>query len=45
MDWVPDETFESGLKKTVEWYIKNRQWWGRVLSREKDGAGKSKDFS
>ncbi len=26
LNWEPDETFESGLKKTVEWYIKNQEW-------------------
>ncbi|MCV5473505.1 GDP-mannose 4,6-dehydratase, partial [Escherichia coli] len=23
LNWVPDETFETGLRKTVEWYLKN----------------------
>jgi dTDP-glucose 4,6-dehydratase len=30
--WVPRETFESGLRKTVRWYLDNSQWWKRVLS-------------
>ena len=30
--WIPDETFETGLRKTVEWYLDNRCWWERVLS-------------
>ena len=25
--WQPRETFESGLRKTVEWYLANRAWW------------------
>jgi dTDP-glucose 4,6-dehydratase len=25
--WQPRETFESGLRKTVEWYLANREWW------------------
>ena len=25
--WRPRETFESGLRKTLTWYIENRQWW------------------
>ena len=29
--WMPEETFESGLRKTVRWYLSNRTWWGRVL--------------
>ena len=27
LGWRAQETFESGLKKTVEWYIANREWW------------------
>ena len=30
LGWTPEETFESGLRKTVEWYLNNRQWWLRV---------------
>jgi dTDP-glucose 4,6-dehydratase len=25
--WQPHESFESGLRKTVEWYLANRSWW------------------
>jgi dTDP-glucose 4,6-dehydratase len=32
LGWVPRETFESGLRKTVQWYLDNEQWWRRVLS-------------
>ena len=32
LGWVPDETFETGLRKTVQWYLDNRGWWERVLS-------------
>ena len=32
LGWVPEETFESGIRKTVQWYLDNREWWGRVLS-------------
>ena len=32
LGWVPEETFESGLRKTVKWYIDNQNWWERVLS-------------
>lgn len=32
LGWLPEETFESGLRKTVQWYLNNRQWWERVLS-------------
>lgn len=32
LGWVPEETFETGLRKTVQWYLDNRQWCERVLS-------------
>ncbi len=32
LGWQPEETFDSGIRKTVLWYLQNRQWWQRVLS-------------
>ena len=32
LGWEPRETFESGLRKTVEWYLANRTWWERIRS-------------
>lgn len=34
LDWVPQETFNSGLEKTIRWYLDNSGWWQRV----KDGS-------
>lgn len=31
LGWKPEETFETGLRKTVVWYLENRCWWQRVL--------------
>ncbi|MDC0727746.1 dTDP-glucose 4,6-dehydratase [Phytobacter diazotrophicus] len=31
LGWVPQETFESGIRKTVEWYLTNKDWWQRVM--------------
>lgn len=31
LGWIPQETFESGIRKTVEWYLANEDWWKRVL--------------
>lgn len=31
LGWKPEESFESGIRKTVEWYLDNKQWWSRVL--------------
>jgi dTDP-glucose 4,6-dehydratase len=30
--WKPRETFESGLARTVRWYLDNRPWWERIRS-------------
>lgn len=32
LGWLPAETFDSGIRKTVSWYLNNPQWWQRVLS-------------
>ena len=32
LGWKPQETFETGMRKTVKWYLENSQWWQRVLS-------------
>jgi len=34
LGWVPEESFETGIRKTVEWYLNNEYWWKRVLSGE-----------
>lgn len=31
LGWKPQETFETGLRKTVQWYLENRDWWQHVL--------------
>ncbi|HBQ7916216.1 TPA: dTDP-glucose 4,6-dehydratase [Klebsiella aerogenes] len=31
LGWGPEETFESGIEKTVHWYLNNQTWWQRVL--------------
>ncbi len=32
LGWLPQETFDSGIRKTVEWYLSNSQWTERVTS-------------
>ena len=32
LGWTPYETYETGLAKTVKWYLDNEVWWQRVLS-------------
>ncbi|MCC5888556.1 MAG: dTDP-glucose 4,6-dehydratase [Gammaproteobacteria bacterium] len=31
LGWFPKESFESGLRTTVAWYVANRRWWQRVV--------------
>ncbi|OEE71859.1 dTDP-glucose 4,6-dehydratase [Vibrio splendidus] len=43
LGWTPKESFETGIRKTVEWYLNNKYWWSRVLdgsySLERLGQG------
>ena len=32
LGWAPKETFETGLRRTVEWYLANPGWWGDIRS-------------
>jgi dTDP-glucose 4,6-dehydratase len=32
LGWVPEETFESGIRKTVQWYLENSEWVAHVKS-------------
>ena len=34
LGWAPKEDFESGFRKTVKWYLDNREWWESILSGE-----------
>ncbi|QQN35622.1 dTDP-glucose 4,6-dehydratase [Rahnella aceris] len=42
LNWKPVETFETGIRKTVQWYLENETWWHRVqdgsYSRERLGT-------
>ena len=31
LSWSPEETFESGLYRTVKWYLDNKTWWQKIL--------------
>jgi dTDP-glucose 4,6-dehydratase len=45
LGWTPKETFETGLRKTVEWYLSNTEWVQRVqdgsYQRERLGVASS----
>jgi dTDP-glucose 4,6-dehydratase len=48
LGWVPEETFESGLRKTVQWYLDNQEWCSRVrdgsYQGERLGSTQTKDL-
>ena len=37
LGWKPVETFESGLKKTIQWYLDNEPWWRAIQSGQYGG--------
>jgi dTDP-glucose 4,6-dehydratase len=37
LGWAPDETFRSGIRKTVQWYLDNQRWCERVLDGSYQG--------
>jgi dTDP-glucose 4,6-dehydratase len=34
LEWKPEFTFESAIQDTIDWYLKNRNWWERIISGE-----------
>lgn len=32
LGWAPRETFETGIKKTVKWYLDNKRWWEKFYN-------------
>jgi dTDP-glucose 4,6-dehydratase len=37
LGWKPSETFESGIEKTIRWYLANEDWWRPILARTYSG--------
>lgn len=37
LGWTPEETFETGMRKTVQWYLANEPWWQQVLDGSYQG--------
>ena len=37
LGWMPQETFETGLRKTVTWYLANTSWWQHIRDRSYQG--------
>ena len=36
LGWVPKESFESGLEKTVNWFLNNSWWWEPIYKAKKN---------
>lgn len=34
LGWYPETDFDSGIEKTVRWYLENREWWEKIKSGE-----------
>ena len=34
LGWIPETKFEDGIKKTIKWYLENREWWETIISGE-----------
>ena len=34
LGWLPQIEFEHGIKKTIKWYLENRNWWEEIISGE-----------
>jgi dTDP-glucose 4,6-dehydratase len=30
LSWSPKETFDSGIRKTIDWYLENQVWWKQI---------------
>ena len=33
LGWKVEESFESGLRKTVQWYLENKTWWQLIMQQ------------
>ena len=34
LGWLPETKFEDGIKKTIKWYLDNKDWWEKIISGE-----------
>ena len=34
LGWEPETMFEDGIKRTIEWYLNNKEWWQEIISGE-----------
>ena len=34
LGWKPEETFDSGIQKTIKWYLENKNWWKNIQNKK-----------
>ena len=34
LGWLPETKFEDGIRKTIQWYLDNEDWWKNIISGE-----------
>lgn len=34
LGWKPEFQFDSAIGNTIDWYLKNKNWWERIISGE-----------
>jgi dTDP-glucose 4,6-dehydratase len=34
LGWLPETTFDEGIRKTIKWYLENRPWWENIINGE-----------
>ena len=34
LGWLPETKFADGIKKTIQWYLDNKDWWETIISGE-----------
>ena len=34
LGWLPETKFEDGIRKTIQWYLDNKDWWQEIISGE-----------
>ena len=32
LGWLPETMFKDGIKKTIQWYLDNKDWWENIIS-------------
>ena len=38
LNWVPNESFETGISKTIQWYLEHQDWWEKIYEQERLGV-------